>query len=149
VAEASVDDGADVAGSGQVPFGNRVSENLGGVQAGQFGGTQGPPQPCHLVAKWPTVTRRQGAHKQVVIALVPGGGGLGSPDRVQQGQVVRVGQGPVAGLGGRVLLAVAAQHAGQHSQRLPRRRSSGGNGRIARGGGAAVVAGELGGRARA
>ena len=119
VAEAGVEDGADVAGSGQVPFGNRLSENLGGVQAGQFGGAQGPPQPFHLVARWPAVARRQGAQEQVVIALVPGGGGLGGPDRVQQGQVVRVGQGLVAGLSGRVLLAVAAQHPGQHGQRLP------------------------------
>ena len=51
VAEAGVQDGADVAGSGQVPFGDRLSENLGGVQAGQFGGAQGPPQPFHLVAR--------------------------------------------------------------------------------------------------
>jgi hypothetical protein len=34
VAEAGVEDGRDVAGSGQVPFGDRVSEDAGGVQAG-------------------------------------------------------------------------------------------------------------------
>ena len=62
--------------------------------------------------------------------------------------MVRVGQGLVAGLGGRVLLAVAVQHPGQHGQRLARR-GRGGSGRAAGGGGAAVVAGELGGRARA
>ena len=43
VAEAGVDDGGHVAGSGQVPFGDRGGEDLGGVQAGQFGGAQGPP----------------------------------------------------------------------------------------------------------
>ena len=42
-AEPGVDDGGDVAGAGQVPFGDRVGEDLGGVQAGQFGGVQGPP----------------------------------------------------------------------------------------------------------
>ena len=35
-----------------------------------------------------------------------GRGGLGGPDRVQDGQVIGVGQGLVAGLGGRVLLAI-------------------------------------------
>ena len=50
VAEAGVDDGGDVAGSGQVPFGDRGGEDLGGVQAGQFGGAQGAPQPPGLVA---------------------------------------------------------------------------------------------------
>jgi hypothetical protein len=33
-AEAGVDDGGDVAGSGQVPFGNRLGQEVGGVQAG-------------------------------------------------------------------------------------------------------------------
>src|SRR5262249_54543020 len=42
VAQAGIDDGGDVAGSGQVPFGNRVGQDLGEVQAGQFGGAQGP-----------------------------------------------------------------------------------------------------------
>jgi hypothetical protein len=35
--------------------------------------------------------------------------------------VVGVGEGLVAGLGGRALLAVAVQHAGQHGQRRARR----------------------------
>jgi len=52
--------------------------------------------------------------------LVAGGDSLGGPDRVQDGQVVGVGQGLVAGLGGGQLLAVAVQHAGQHGQGLPR-----------------------------
>ena len=61
--------------------------------------------------------------------------------------MVGVGQGLVPGLGGRQLLAVAVQHAGQHGERLPRCRRWGGL--VAGSGGEAVVAGELGGRARA
>ena len=146
--EAGVEDGGDVAGSGQVPFGDRVGQDPGGVQAGQFGGAQGAPQPLRLVAGWPAVAGRQGVHEQVAVPLVPGRGGLGGPDRVQDGQVVDVGQGLVAGLGGGVLLAVAVQHAGQHGERL-RWRGGGGSGRAIGAGRAAVVAGELGGRARA
>jgi hypothetical protein len=33
-AQAGIDDGGDVAGSGQVPFGDRVGQDLGGFQAG-------------------------------------------------------------------------------------------------------------------
>ena len=50
VADAGVEDGGDVAGSGQVPFGDRLGQDTGGVQAGQFGGAQGAPQPLRLVA---------------------------------------------------------------------------------------------------
>ena len=50
VPDAGVEDGGDVAGSGQVPFGDRVGQDAGGVQAGQFGGAQGAPQPLRLVA---------------------------------------------------------------------------------------------------
>ena len=56
VAEAGIEDGGDVAGSGQVPFGDGVGQDAGEVQGGQFGGAQGAPQPCDLVAKrgrWP------------------------------------------------------------------------------------------------
>src|SRR5262249_61917253 len=67
----------------------------------------GPERPG-LVARWPSVAGRQGSHEQVVVALVPGRGGLGGPDRVQQSQVIGVGQGLVAGLGGREQLAVVA-----------------------------------------
>ena len=74
---------------------------------------------CAWWPGWPAVAGRQGVHEQVAVALVPGGGGLGGPDRVQQGQVVGVGQGLVAGLGGGEQLAVAVQHAGQHGERLP------------------------------
>ena len=45
------------------------------------------------------VSGRQGTGEEVGVALVAGGGGLGGPDRVQQGQVIGVGQGLVAGLG--------------------------------------------------
>ena len=51
VADPGVQDGGQVAGSGQVPFADRVGEDLGGVQAGQFGGAQGPEQPSGLVAR--------------------------------------------------------------------------------------------------
>jgi hypothetical protein len=98
------------------------------------------------VAGFGAVPVGQGGHEQVAVVLFAGRGGLGGPDRVQDGQVVGVGQGLAAGLGGGVLLAVAVQHAGQHGDRV--RRGGGGSDRAA-GGGAAVVAGELGGRARA
>jgi hypothetical protein len=55
---------------------------------------------------------RQGGGEQVPVALLAGGAGFGGPDRVQHGQVVGVGQGLLAGLGGRGLLAVAVQHDG-------------------------------------
>ena len=148
VAEAGVEDGGDVAGSGQVPFGDRVGQDLAGVQAGEFGGAQGPPQPFRLVAGLAAVAGRQACREQVLVPLVAGGGGLGGPDRVQEGQVVGVGQGLVAGLGGGALLAVAVQHAGQDGERVAGV-AGGVAGRVAGFGGEAVVAGELGGRARA
>jgi hypothetical protein len=43
VSDPGVDDGGDVAGAGQVAFGDRVVQDLPGVQAGQFGGVQRPP----------------------------------------------------------------------------------------------------------
>jgi hypothetical protein len=43
LADAGVEDGGDVAGAGQVPFGDRLGQDLGGVQAGEFGGAQGAP----------------------------------------------------------------------------------------------------------
>ena len=147
VAEAGVEDGGDVAGAGQVPFGDRVGDDLGGVQADELGGTQGAPQPFRLMAGFGVVARRQDVHEQVLVALLAGGGGLGGPDRVQEGEVVGVGQGLVAGLGSRALLAVAVQHAGQDGQRLPRQ--PGGSGLAAGCGGQAVIAVQFGGRARA
>ena len=100
VAEAGVDDGGQVAGSGQVPFGDRVGQDLAGVQAGQFGGAQGPPQPFRLVAWVPAVAGRQAGREQVLVALLAGGRGFGGPDGVQDRQVVGVGQGAVPVLGG-------------------------------------------------
>src|SRR5205085_1573030 len=44
-AYAGVDDGGDVAGSGQVAGGDGGADDVGGVQAGQFGGVQGAVQP--------------------------------------------------------------------------------------------------------
>ena len=65
VAEPGVDDGGDIAGAGQVPFGDRVGQDLAGVQAGQFGGAQGAPQPFRLVAGFAAVAGRQRGHEQV------------------------------------------------------------------------------------
>jgi hypothetical protein len=43
VPDAGIDDGRDVAGTGEVSFADRVGEDLRGVQAGEFGAVQGPP----------------------------------------------------------------------------------------------------------
>ncbi len=86
VAEAGVDDGGQVAGSGQVPFGDRGGKDSPGVQAGQLGGAHRPPQPSGLMAGFGAVARREGLHEQVPVALLAGGRGLGGPDGVQDGQ---------------------------------------------------------------
>jgi hypothetical protein len=91
IAEAGVDDGGQVAGAGQGPFADRGGQDLPGVQSGQFGGAQRPPQPFRLVAGLAAVAGRQDAVQQVPVLLVAGRGGLGGPDRVQDGQVVGVG----------------------------------------------------------
>ena len=111
-----VDHGGDIAGSGQVAFGDGVGGDLGGVQPGEFGGAQGAPQPFRLVAWFAAVARRQVGHEQVFVPLGAGVLGLGDPDGVQDRQVVDVEQGLVPGLGGRMLLAVAAQDGGEHDQ---------------------------------
>ena len=77
-----------------------------GSRPAEFGGAQGAPQPPGLVAGFGAVAGRQGVHEQVAVVLFAGRGGLGGPDRVQYGQVIGVGEGLVAGLGGRALLAV-------------------------------------------
>ena len=130
-ADSGVEDGGDVAGAGQVTFGDGVGEDLGGVQAGQFGGAQGAPQPFRLVAGLGVVTGRQGADQQVLVVLLAGRGGLGGPDRVQHGQVVGGGEGPVPCLGGGVLLAVTFEDGGEHAERRARRGGRGGRGEIA------------------
>ena len=48
-ADPGADDCGDVAGSGQVPGCDGRADDLGGVQAGQFGGVQGAEQPPGLV----------------------------------------------------------------------------------------------------
>jgi hypothetical protein len=121
IAEAGVNDSRDVAGPGQVPLGDSLGQDTGGVQAGQFGGAQGAPQPAGLVAGFGTMLVGQGGHEQVAVALLAGRGGLGSPDRMQDREVVGVSEGLVAGLGGRLLLAVMVQDRGEHAQRRARR----------------------------
>jgi hypothetical protein len=98
---------------------------------------------------WPGSAWWQGGGEQVAVALLAGQDGLGGPDGVQEGEVVGVGQGLAAGLGGRLLLAVAVQDGGQHAQRLTGRRGKGGRGGYACSFGMnLVVAGQLGRRPR-
>jgi hypothetical protein len=85
VAEALVDDGGHVAGSGQVPFGDRGGQDSPDVQAGQLGGSHGPPQPSHLVAWFGAVAGRQVGQEQVPVPLLAGLDGFGGPDGVQVG----------------------------------------------------------------
>ena len=118
----------DVAGSGQVPFGDRGGQDSPGVQAGQLGGAHGPPQPSGLVAGFGAVAGREGLHEQVLVALLAGRGGLGGPDGVQDGQVIGVSQGAVPVLGGGQELAVSFQDGGQHGQRFAGRGGRGGRG---------------------
>ena len=148
VAEAGVDDGGDVAGSGQVPLADRVGQDLPGVQPGQFGGAQGAPQPFGLVAGLAAVAGRQGVHEQVLVPLVAGRGGLGGPDRVQERQVVRVGQGLVRWVW--VADCCWPSRSSTPDSTARASRVAGRWGGLAAGsGGEAVVAGEFGGRARA
>ena len=101
-----------------------------------------------LVPRWCSAGRRR--RQQVSVALLAGRGGFGGPDRVQQGQVVGVGEGLLAGLGGRVLVAVTVQHPGQHPQRRAGRSGRGGRGTNAVSFGLnVVIAGQLGSRTRA
>jgi hypothetical protein len=58
VADPGVDHGGDVAGAGQVPFSDRVSEEPGGVVADEFGGAQGAPEPSRLVESGPGLGRK-------------------------------------------------------------------------------------------
>ena len=113
VPDPGVDDAGRVAGAGQVPFGDRVGQDLRGVQAGQFGAAQGAPQPPGLVTGLAAVFGGQGGQEQGAVALLAGGRSLGGPDRVQHGQVVGVGEGLAPGLGGRELLAVMVQDGGE------------------------------------
>jgi hypothetical protein len=76
-----VEDGRDVAGTGEVPFGDRVGKDLGRVQAGEFRGVQGPPQPPIPGAGLSVVAGRQGGREQVPVAPLAGRAGLSGPDR--------------------------------------------------------------------
>jgi hypothetical protein len=62
------------------------------------------------VAGLSLVFRPQAGHQKVPVLLLAGRGGLGGPDRVQDGQVVGVGQGLLPGLGRGGLLAISVQH---------------------------------------
>jgi hypothetical protein len=90
---------SSITAAGQVPLAGRVGEDLTGVQADQFRSTQRPPQPLRRMARLLPVTRRQGVHQQVLVALVSGRGGFRGPDGVQDGQVVGIGQGLLEGPG--------------------------------------------------
>ena len=87
-----VQDSGDVAGTGQVPEVDGGADDVGGVQASQFGGVQRTEQPPSPVGELATVPGRQRAHHELAVAVVAGGLGFGGPDRVQDGQVVGVGQ---------------------------------------------------------
>ena len=122
LADAGVEDGGDVAGSGQVAGGDGGADDLGGVQAGEFGGVQGAVQPAGPVGELAAVPGRQRGRDELAVAVVAGVAGFGGPDRVQDGEVVGVGQVAAPGLGGRQFGAVAAQDVGQHGDRLARLR---------------------------
>jgi hypothetical protein len=107
-ADAGVDHGGDVTGAGQVPPGHGLGQDLARVQACQFGGVQGAVQPLFRVAVVPAGSRRQGGLEEGAVAPFAGRGGLGGPHRVQDGQVVGVGQGLPAALGRGLPGAVAA-----------------------------------------
>ena len=64
------------------------------------------------------VAGRERGHDQVAVAVVAGGAGFGGPDRVQDGQVVGVGQVALPDRGRGQLGAVAAQDVGEHGDRL-------------------------------
>ena len=72
---------------------------------------------CESGCRWPGGSA---AMHQLPVPVVAGAAGLGGPDRVQDGQVVGVGQVPPPGLGGGQLGAVAAQDVGEHGDRLAR-----------------------------
>ena len=119
-ADPGVQDGGDVAGSGQVAGGDGRADDLGGVQAGEFGGVQGAEQPAGLVRQRLPVAGRERGHDQVAVAVVAGGCGFGGPDRVEDGQVVGVGQVALPDRGGGQLGAVAVEDVGEHGDRLAR-----------------------------
>ena len=118
VPDAGDDNGGQVAGVGQVPFADRGGQNLGGIQAGQLRSAQGPPQPPGLRAGLAPVLGRQAGREQIAVASLVGRGDLVGPDRMQNREVVRIGQGVLPSLGRGQLLAVSVQHPGQHGERV-------------------------------
>jgi hypothetical protein len=72
------------------------------------------------VGKLTTVVRRQGGQDQIPVAVVGGGAGLGGPDRVQDGEVIGVGQVLLPDLGRGQRSAVAPQHVGEDADVLSR-----------------------------
>ena len=98
----------DVPGAGQVPGGDCRADDLGWVQAGEFGGVQGAEQPSGLVGERLAAAGRERGRDELAVAVVAGGLGFGGPDRVQDGEVVGVGQVTLPDYGGGQLGAVAA-----------------------------------------
>ena len=142
-ADPGVQDGGDVPGAGQVSFGDGRADDLGGIQAGQFGGVQGAEQPAGLVRERLPVAGRERGHDQLAVAVVAGSFGFGGPDRVEDGQVVGVGEVALPDRGGGKLGAVAAEDVGEHGDGwrgsappgLPGRNWLGGVPRVRGGGG--------------
>ena len=112
VPDPGVDDGGQVAGPGQVPLADRGGQDLPRSRPA----SSAPRRVRHShFAWWPGSRRYSGgrwASQQVPVALLAGRGGLVGPDRVQNGQVIGVGQGLLPGLGRGQLLAVSVQHPG-------------------------------------
>ena len=120
-ADAGVDHGGDVAGAGQVPLGDCPGEDLARVQARELGGAQRAVQPLLRVAALLAGSRGERGLEQGAVAPLAGGGGLGGPHRVQDGQVVGVGQGLLPCLGRGLPGAVAAgDDLGEHAHRAGR-----------------------------
>jgi hypothetical protein len=125
LADAGVEDGGDVAGSGQVACGDGDADDFAGVQSGEFGGMQGAVQPAGPVGEYATVPGRQRGGDELAVVVVAAVAGFGGPDRVEDRQVVGVGQVAASGLGSGEFGAVAAQDVGQHGDWLAWLRAGG------------------------
>jgi hypothetical protein len=117
-ADPGVQDGSNVAGSGQVAGGDGGVDDLGGVQACEFGGVQGAVQPAGLVRERLAVAGRKRGRDELAVPVVVGGLGFGGPDGVQGSEVVGVGQVVLPDHGGGLFGAVAAEDVGEHGDRL-------------------------------
>jgi hypothetical protein len=85
-------------------------QRLTGIQAGQFGGAHGAPQPSGLVTRLLPAVRRERVHEQLPVSLPTRGGGLGCPGGMQDRQVTGVRQGLLPCRKGGELPAVSLQH---------------------------------------